>query len=414
MSDLKTKNLPLFTVGDALLVAVGILLVFFLFYPSPLGIPRHVFALTWSSIFLEALSFMLIGSIVSGVVEAFVPSGIIERLVLGNRFAVVAGSASMGMFFPVCECAIVPVARRLLKKGVPLSAGIAFMLAVPIVNPVVIWSTAVAYQGDWSVVLTRVLLGFGIATTAAMIMGRAFSDQNALLPGVLPAKKEKACSHNHDHKHEHAHDHNHDHVHEHQHEDKHEHVHEHSHDHHHHHDHGQDHHHHDHHHDHGHEHGPGCSHTHHPTHSKPSKTGMFGARVISSLQHARDDFFDVAPYLVVGTLIAAIIRSSIPTSVIEQLAQSPVLETGSMMFLAFALNLCSEADAFIAASFTGIITLTGQMAFMVLGPMLDIKLLLMYRTVFSSKFIVALASVVVVLVFTVMMVMQYINGVGGL
>lgn len=375
MSDLKTRTLPFFTISDALLVAVGVSLLFFLFFPDPLGIPRHVFALTWSSIFLEALSFMLIGSIVSGVVEAFVPSGIIERLVLGNRFAVVAGSASMGMFFPVCECAIVPVARRLLKKGVPLSAGIAFMLAVPIVNPVVIWSTAVAYQGEWSVVLTRVLIGFGIACTAAMIMGRAFSDKNALLPSVFPAKKQKACSHNHDHKHEHNHSHHHDHK---------------------------------------HDHGPGCSHTHHVTHSEPHKTGMFGSRVISSLQHARDDFFDVAPFLVIGTLIAAIIRSSIPTSVIEHLAQSPVLETGSMMFLAFALNLCSEADAFIAASFTGIITLTGQMAFMVLGPMLDIKLLLMYRSVFRGKFIVALACVVVVLVFAVMMFMQYLNGVGGL
>jgi hypothetical protein len=141
---------------------------------------------------------------------------------------------------------------------------------------------------------------------------------------------------------------------------------------------------------------------------------MFGAKVISSLQHARDDFFDVAPFLVIGTLIAAIIRSTLPASVIEHLAENPVIETGSMMFLAFALNLCSEADAFIAASFMGIITLTGQMAFMVLGPMLDIKLLLMYRSVFNSKFIVALASVVVVLVFTVMMVMQYVNGGGGL
>ncbi len=381
MSHTKSKALPFFTISDALLVAVGLLLLFFLFYPAPLGIPRHVFALTWSSIFLEALSFMLIGSIVSGVVEAFVPSGIIERLVLGNRYAVVAGSASMGLLFPVCECAIVPVARRLLKKGVPLSAGIAFMLAVPIVNPVVIWSTAVAYQGDWSVVLTRVFLGFGIATTAAIIMGRAFTEKQALLPGVFPAKTEKTCSHTHDQKHEHVYDHGHDHSHEHHHE---------------------------------HEHGPVCSHTHQATQSEPKKSGMFLSRVISSLQHARDDFFDVAPFLVIGTLIAAIIRSTLPASVIEHLAENPVFETGSMMFLAFALNLCSEADAFIAASFMGIITLTGQMAFMVLGPMLDIKLLLMYRSVFNIKFIVSLASVVVLLVFAVMMLMQYLNPGGGL
>jgi hypothetical protein len=303
------------------------------------------------------MCFMLIGSVVSGVVEEFVPRGLIERLVLGNRFAVVTGAAALGFIFPVCECAIVPVVRRLLKKGVPLSAGIAFMLAAPIVNPVTIWSTAVAYQGQWPVVIMRVLFGYGIACTAAIFIGTVFSADKAMLAGIPESAGICGCGHNH---------------------------------------------------------AGECSHGHEAHHSPHEKESAWWRRAISSLRHARDDFFDVAPYLVIGTLAAAIIRSSIPVSAVEQLADRPFLSIGGMMAFAFVLNLCSEADAFIAASFRGIIPLVGQMAFMVLGPMHDIKLLLMYRSVFRVKFIVALASVVVMLVLVCMLFLGYLNGVTGL
>ncbi|MBD3422347.1 MAG: permease [Chitinivibrionales bacterium] len=369
MSKTKAESLPFFTIRDLLLAAVVLSVSLFLFFPTPLGIARHVFAITWSSIFLEALCFMLIGSVVSGVVEEFVPRGLIERLVQSNRIAVVTGAAAMGFIFPVCECAIVPVVRRLLKKGVPLSAGIAFMLAAPIVNPVVIWSTAVAYQGQWFMAITRVLFGYGTACMAAIFVGTLFSADKALLAGIPETAGHCGCGY-----------------------------------------------------EHGHDDGPGGSHSHEaahcscsehgcsPLHSAHHKNSRLWNRAISSLRHARDDFFDVAPYLVIGTLVAAIIRSSIPASAIEQLADRPLLSIGGMMAFAFALNLCSEADAFIAASFAGIVPLAGQMAFMVLGPMLDIKLLLMYRSVFRGKFIVVLSSVVILLVLAYMLLFGYMIG----
>ncbi len=355
MSKADSKALPFITLGDAALAAVALSVILFLFIPAPLGIQRHVFAITWGSIFLEALCFMLIGSLVSGMVEEFVPRSLIEGLIRGNRFAVVTGAAAMGFIFPVCECAIVPVVRRLLKKGVPLSAGIAFMLAAPIVNPVVLWSTAVAYKVQWFVVIFRALFGYGIACMAAMFVGTFFKADQALI-STVSVVPESCNDQNHHH-----------------------------------------------------EHGPTCSHTHataHPAHNNQNKLWY---RTLSSLRHARDDFFDVAPYLVVGTLLAAIIRSSIPVSTIQQLADRPVLSIVGMMGFAFVLNLCSEADAFIAASFKGIVVLSAQMAFMVLGPMLDLKLLLMYRSVFRKRFIITLVTIVTLLVLVSMLLYHYLT-----
>jgi uncharacterized membrane protein YraQ (UPF0718 family) len=372
MTEAQVKSLPLFTIRDILLAAVALSASFFLFFPAPLGIPRHVFAITWSSIFLEALCFMLIGSVVSGVVEEFVPRGLIERLIRGNRIAVAAGAAAMGFIFPVCECAIVPVVRRLLKKGVPLSAGIAFMLAAPIVNPVVIWSTAVAYQGQWMVAVMRVLFGYSIACIAAVFLGGLFPSDRALLSGIAETTGNCGCGHDHDRDDEPEGSHSLDSSH--------------------------------------------CSCGEHDciskrrAHAAHKTCGGWGSRIIASLRHARDDFFDVAPYLVIGTLVAATIRSSIPASAVELLADRPFVSIGGMMALAFVLNLCSEADAFIAASFMGIIPLAGQMAFMVLGPMLDIKLLMMYRSAFRGRFIVALSTVIVVVVFVYMLLFRYLIG----
>jgi len=78
-----------------------------------------------------------------------------------------------------------------------------------------------------------------------------------------------------------------------------------------------------------------------------------------------------------------------------------------MMILAFLLSLCSEADAFVAASFRStLMPVSAQLAFMVLGPMLDIKLLLMYVRVFHKRFIIALAGLTSFLVFLVMILKE--------
>lgn len=323
----------------------------FLTYEAPLGIPQSVFALTFVSITLEAFCFMLIGALVSGLVEVFIPRGVIERCILGNRFATVTGAAAMGFIFPVGQCAMVPVVRRLLRKGLPLPAGIAFMLATPIVNPIVIWSTLVAYQGNWFMPLFRTLLGYGIACMAGICAGALFTNRTALVDD--PSRKDNplTCE----------------------------------------------------------PHGTcGCSHNHHHE-SEP-----FVSKAGRAVRHARDDFFDVGRYLIVGTFIAALVRSSISMNVVEQMPRSSLIMIPAMMLLAFIVNLCSEADAFVAASFRWVVPLGAQLAFLVLGPMLDIRLLLMYRSLFRGKFIVFLSVLITILVAVYLIALSLALGKAGI
>jgi len=103
-------------------------------------------SINFLAMMVEALPFMLIGSLAGGIIEVFVPVPLVEKLFGRHRIWPIFATAGMGMIFPVCECAIIPVIRRLLGKGVPFGAAVAFLLGGPIVNPLVAASTAVAYN----------------------------------------------------------------------------------------------------------------------------------------------------------------------------------------------------------------------------------------------------------------------------
>ena len=99
--------------------------------------------------------------------------------------------------------------------------------------------------------------------------------------------------------------------------------------------------------------------------------------LVAALRHASDDFTSVAHYLVIGAAIAALAQTVVERRAVLELAAIPFLPAAAMMVLAILLNLCSEADAFIAASFRGLVPIHAQMAFLLTGPMYDLKLLLM-------------------------------------
>lgn len=132
-----------------------------------------------------------------------------------------------------------------------------------------------------------------------------------------------------------------------------------------------------------------------------------GKRLLHALQHASDDFLAVAHYLVIGAAIAALAQTMLERRAVLEFAALPVLPSLAMMFLAILLNLCSEADAFIAASFRGLLPLPSQMAFMLIGPMFDLKLLLMYRTLFTRRAILLLATSILVAVILVSVVLEF-------
>lgn len=132
------------------------------------------FSYAFLSILLEGLPFLLLGTILSGLIDQFLPARLMTRLLPRNPFAGAVVSASLGMIFPMCECGVVPVIRRLMTKGLPVSNAITYMLAAPIVNPVVAISTYAAFKGQepLTVTLARLGAGFVVAVVVGLVVHR--------------------------------------------------------------------------------------------------------------------------------------------------------------------------------------------------------------------------------------------------
>ena len=132
------------------------------------------FLIVFGSLLVEATPFILLGAFVSAAIEVFVPTSTFAHLARLPRPLQLPAAALAGIAFPVCECGSVPVARRLASKGLAPSAAITFMLAAPILNPVVVASTFVAYRGRdslWVMVLGRMALGFLVAVAVGWVIG---------------------------------------------------------------------------------------------------------------------------------------------------------------------------------------------------------------------------------------------------
>lgn len=134
------------------------------------------------SILIEAIPFILIGVILSGIIQMFVSEEMIARIMPKNRFLAVLFGALAGILFPACECGIIPITRRLLLKGVPLHAGVAFMLTAPIINPIVLFSTYIAFGNRWSVVFYRGGLALAVSVIIGIIISYQFKDNQLLKP----------------------------------------------------------------------------------------------------------------------------------------------------------------------------------------------------------------------------------------
>lgn len=292
------------------------------------------------SIFLEALPFILIGSLIGGFIEMFVSKDMITRCLPKTTWLSIFIAAGVGLIFPVCECAIIPVVRRLFKKGLPLGAGIAFLLGGPIVNPLVALSTGVAYGYDWSIVINRMVFGYLIAVIIGLFIEMVFEKRAVLTDDALENNVQCSCGHDHH-----------------------------------------------------------CDHDH-------GETGT-AKKITRAIQHAANDFFDIGRFLVVGAFIAAFLQAMVAREDMALIAGSQVFSIIGMMFLAIILNLCSEADAFVAASLRTTLPLAAQLAFMILGPMLDIKLILMYFRIFRNRLILTLSFMTFAIVFLSMLIKSW-------
>ena len=281
------------------------------------------FVVVFTSIVVEALPFILIGAAVSAAIEVFVSDRMFERVARLPRALQIPGAVLGGVAFPVCECGSVPVARRLILRGIHPTAAVTFMLAAPIVNPVVVASTWVAYQGrePMQMVAGRVILGIVVAVGVALFLGRGRG------PELIRART-LAAGHAHDHDHDHDHDHS--------------------------------------------------------------------GRARAFLDHIGSDFTFMGKFVVAGAALAAAFQTVIPTSAFTGVLTAPIVAAPFLMALAFMLSLCSEADAFVAVSFIQF-PLSSQLAFLVFGPMIDIKLAMLYGATFGRGFLLRLMAVAAIL-----------------
>jgi uncharacterized membrane protein YraQ (UPF0718 family) len=341
------------------------------------------FVTIFISILYEALPFIVLGAVIAGMLEELVPQQLVVRIIPRSRVLAIAIGGFLGVLFPMCECGIIPVMRRMLRKGVPLSSCVCYMLAGPIINVVVMLSTYVAFSGTETTVIApqpaaspakdtvrtsgktaspaggnavqtdlessalatstrqpgqigplgmtvlRMLLGFLVAFGTGLVVEWQYRKHgNKLLaplavPSGLPLVDDD---------------------------------------------------------DNG---------TAAPRRSWFQKVGNIS-------ETALHDFVDITVFLILGAVLAALSRLFLSHDQMQRLALSyPGLAILIFMGLAILLCICSEADAFIAASFRAV-PAAPKLAFLVLGPMLDLKLYMMYTRVFRPRLIWTIIPCVVV------------------
>lgn len=271
---------------------------------------------------MEAIPFVLVGVLISGLIQTFVKERWIARIMPRNRYLATIFGCGIGLFFPSCECGIVPITRKLINKGMPLHAGIAFMLTGPIINPIVLFSTYIAFGNDWQMVGIRAGLSLAVAFSVSIILSFLFKE----LPFRIQDGQTAAAI----------------------------------------------------------EHGS----------EQLAARLPLNKRLYEVIVHAIDEFFSVGKYLVLGAFIAACMQTFVPTSYLLHLGSNPVTSSLVMIALAFIISLCSEADAFIAASFRSTFTVGSLSAFLVFGPMIDIKNTLMLLGTYHRKFVFTLIALV--------------------
>jgi uncharacterized membrane protein YraQ (UPF0718 family) len=283
------------------------------------------FGVIFASIVIEALPFILLGALVSAAVAVYVPDRVFARIGRIPRRLQLPGATLAGFTFPVCECGSVPIGRRLIARGMHPSAGLGFMFSAPILNPIVLISTWVAFGGGTrgaEMVAGRATLGFIVAMAAGFaVAGR----------GTRLLRQEPAAD--------------------------------------------------------GYE-MPG--HDHQPHSAAADRSTAF-------LEHLIGDLLFMSRFLILGAAAAALMQTFVPQSILSGVAGAAVIGILALMGMAFMLALCSEADAFVATSFTTF-PLSAQLGFLVFGPILDAKLAAIYAATFRPPFIRRLLIVAVPLV----------------
>lgn len=305
------------------------------------------------SLLVEAMPFLLLGVLFSGCLQVFVDERKLVRLMPKQPFLGALVGSCIGFLFPVCECGNIPVARRLLMQGVPSAVAIGFLLAAPTINPIVFWATWTAFRDQPEIAFLRIGFSLAIAT----IIGWVFSTQADLRPLLQPAIAQAVPFKR-----------------------------------------------------------RGKGKTKEMPDSSPllqsgtyflgqsdqpiqvETMAMQAAIALESpvgkplsdklallLENTIQEMRELGGVLILGSAIAAIVQVFVPREVILSLGQGPVTSILAMMLLAAVVSICSTVDAFFALSFASTFTSGSLLAFLVFGPMVDLKALGLMLSIFKPR-----------------------------
>lgn len=288
--------------GSVELLAAGLILL--IVFRAPLStLVSHPGMQTWTTVFVsvmvQAMPFLVFGVALSAVIAVYVPRSFWARALPARPALAVPVAGAAGVVLPGCECGSVPIAGSLIRRGVTPAAALAFLLAAPAINPIVLTATAVAFPNNPEMVVGRAVASLIVAIGMGWLwlrLGRADWIR-------LPRRPDL------------------DHL--------------------------------------------------------PRGRAFWAA--------VRHDVLHAGGFLVIGAMAAATINVLVPEAWLRTLADHPVLAVLALAALAVLLSICSEADAFVAASLSQF-SLTARMVFLVVGPMVDLKLISMQAGAFGRGF----------------------------
>src|SRR6185312_4533775 len=257
---------------------------------------------SWMTVFIavvtQALPFLVLGVVLSAVIAVFVPPSFFARALPSRPALAVPVAGTAGAVLPGCECASVPVAGALVRRGVAPAAALTFLLSAPAINPIVLTATAVAFPGNPRMVLARFVASLVVACVMGWLWHRLGRADWIRLPDRPPVE---------------------------------------------------------------------------------------GPRMAAFWGSVRHDVLHAGSFLVLGAAAAATRKAVVPAQWLGAVAGNPVVAVLALAVLAVVLSICSEADAFVAASLSQF-SLTARLAFLVVGPMVDLKLFAMQAGTFGRPF----------------------------
>lgn len=312
----RTRTLPPIAALAVGALVVGVLVAVALLTPGPALPTRAQDGLTLSiSVLIESLPFVMLGVLLSIVVQVWIPPGVIERWMPRRAWARRAVLSLLGMLIPVCECGNVPFARGLLLRGFSVPETLTFLIAAPIVNPIVIITTHQAFGFDDGVLITRLVGGYLIANLIGWLYSRHPDPDSLLTERFIDT----------------------------------------------------------------------CA-------IVESESGGRGRR---SLAQFIIELRAVMPALVIGSGVAGAVQVIVPRDALLAIGSNPALSIIAMIVLAMVVSICSNVDSFFALSFASTFTPGSIVAFLLVGPLVDVKMLALLRTTFRTRVLGGLVAIVV-------------------